>query len=389
MSGLAYRDQLVMGVRKPNAAYVRKDPSKWRRSGWTSAPNSIIRDPDLPPEEVWAWLWLASHDDEFEVSGAKLYESKKSLGRNRAYQLLAALERRGLLLRYHTYDPETRVPYIQYELQPEPVPVDQRTWEPPRAKPRNRGPHPGSRAAREAAGSTTHGSPVDTETPGQQGFPAVREHAGQRPGAEIPGRPGNRSDLDFPGTATMGGVSRQGGSRQGGNPHKEEKTTRENNQPTRHESPSDADAPGVGGLDVDRLDAARTVLAEHESWPRVRGKGQHDKVLRHVAGLLDSGWTQRDLLREWQFPVSEARSAGGLLVSRILNTPPRTSEPLRGQSDVPPWCGRCGRQYPDNRAKVNPRFRLVANPAGDQETPCERCHPSRARTTTAGTPAAS
>jgi hypothetical protein len=179
-------------MRKANAAYVRKDPNKWNNAGWTPQPNFIIRHPEIPPDECWAWSWLASHNEDFEVSGRKLYEAKDCLGRNRAYELLSALERRGLLLRHHVYDDATGVPYVQYDLQPAPVPEDQRTWEPPRAAPRPRGPHPGSKAAQAAPPD----KPVDNSvSAGQDGFPTGREHAGQ---GRIPDRAGIRTDQDVP-----------------------------------------------------------------------------------------------------------------------------------------------------------------------------------------------
>jgi hypothetical protein len=124
----------------PNATYVRKDAAQWKKRGWTPTPNSLVRDPDLPPAVCWAWTWLASHTDEFEVSGLVLWKANNHLGRNRAYELLSELERRGLLLRRHEVD-EHGVPYQIYDLQPVPVPEDERTWTPSKAVGK-RGPHP-------------------------------------------------------------------------------------------------------------------------------------------------------------------------------------------------------------------------------------------------------
>lgn len=119
----------------PNKAFVRKDPDAWKSSGWTSGPNSLIRDEDTPPEEIWAWMWLASHTTTFEISGEALWNANNHIGRDKAYKLLARLEGRGLLIRTHEVD-QTGIPYIVYDLQPAPVAPEQRTAKPSKAKPR-------------------------------------------------------------------------------------------------------------------------------------------------------------------------------------------------------------------------------------------------------------
>ncbi len=119
----------------PNKAFVRKDPEAWKSSGWTSGPNSLIRDEDTPPEEIWAWMWLASHTTTFEISGDALWSANNHIGRDKAYKLLSRLEGRGLLVRTHEVD-KTGIPYIVYNLQPAPVPHEQRTAKPSKAKPR-------------------------------------------------------------------------------------------------------------------------------------------------------------------------------------------------------------------------------------------------------------
>lgn len=218
--------------RRANAAYVRKDPEKWRNAGWTSTPNSITRDPDIPPDECWAWTWLASFSEEIEVSGQRLYQAKKCLGRNRAYDLLNALERRGLLLRYHAWDEEDRVAYVQYDLQPAAVPENERTCDPARVGGRSRGPHPGSRAAREAAEVENDDAPQTSEQriPGRPETPTS--------GEVLPGRSGETADQRIPDRAGMtsgpqdeGGTSRTGSYRQGGSSYKEEKTRLERTNP--------------------------------------------------------------------------------------------------------------------------------------------------------------
>jgi hypothetical protein len=71
-------------MRKANAAYVRKDAAKWKNAGWTSIPNGIIRDVDLPANEYWAWSWLASQERDLEVSRKAVWEANRQNGPNPA-----------------------------------------------------------------------------------------------------------------------------------------------------------------------------------------------------------------------------------------------------------------------------------------------------------------
>lgn len=341
--------------RKANAAYVRKNADAFKTAGWTSVPNSIIRDPDIPPDEVWAWSWLSSHTDDFEVSGRKLYEAKTSLGRNRAYELLSALERRGLLLRYHAFDHEQQVPYLQYELQPEPVPEDQRTWEPPRAKPRQRGPHPGSKALR-AVGQES-ASPVDNQVV-----------AGQ---AGVPDRAGMPAGQLFPDRAGETGPSRTGGSRQAGSPYKEEKTMENINQPgPGSERSAERGAAAPGWLDEHphpepQAPAAPTPGVRFlASLPASCRPDRHavDRLAPKVEALLAGGeFTADSLRRRLTAGIESAHSPAGALVRRIegLALPKGTSAPGR-----PPWCGEC-----------DETTRMREKPDTGQPYRCPDCHP--------------
>lgn len=251
----------------PNKAFVRKDPDAWKHWGSTSVPNAITRDPDISPEECWAWTWLASHTSTFEVSGKGLWESKTALSKNKAYELLRSLEERGLLLRKHEVD-DRGIPVIFYDLQPMPVPPEQRTGKARKpAKPKK--PFPGKQ--QDTPGSRTVGNPEtssDDTTPASteastSAFPTGRESGGdqgKRSGGTagttrgvFPGQSGkserpaktdlnSASESDVTSADDLGGVF-PGGS---GESYKEEKT-KGKDQPTKAEQSA---APAVDTTEV-------------------------------------------------------------------------------------------------------------------------------------------
>ena len=349
--------------RKPNAAYVRKDPSRWKHEGWTSTPNSVTRDPDIPPDECWAWTWLASHDDDFEVSGKVLYEAKKDLSRNRAYELLSNLERRGLLLRYHVFDEASGIPYVQYDLQPRPVPEEDRTWVPSKAKPRKR-PHPGSKAVRaepvDNPVSAGHdGFPTGRESPPTRTFPARRESG-------IPDGPGIPSDQDFPDASGERGSSRRAGSRQAGNPYIEEKI-----------SPEEREREKEGPL----REPAAPPSVEAQEMLRALTYGRHrpprQAELLELAGLVDAaviqGLTLPEVKRYAQTVINGAATSAvgflrGGLQPDLLPVPlrPRGCRPCHDRTDPypsRPRRARAGRPRrdgsPSNRNRVPTRPPIV------------------------------
>lgn len=259
------------GGASPNKAFVRKDPEAWRDWGSTSVPNCITRDPDMPPEECWAWTWLASHTSTFEVSAVIMWKSKTALSRNKAYELLTSLEDRGLLRRTHEVD-ERGIPYTLYDLQPVPVPPEQRTTKPKRAAPKPKKPFPAKQ--QDATDSRPSGSPGATRDDADPadgnenvpGFPSVRESGrdqGKRssdgtdaPGGVSPDRAGetarpaktdlnNVSESDVTGDDDPRGVSPD----RAGESYKEEKTMEKTNQPgpgwLADEHPDDGDPDGV------------------------------------------------------------------------------------------------------------------------------------------------
>jgi replicative DNA helicase len=115
------------------------------------------------------------------------------------------------------------------------------------------------------------------------------------------------------------------------------------------------------------VDAARRVLGRHPAWRAVGGQAQQDRLVAHVAGLLASGWDEAALLTRWRFTAQQATNPGGLLVSRVMSTPPGEQG---GQAGLPVWCGRCGTDNGDDRARTNVRFRVLDG------QPCPACHPA-------------
>lgn len=179
--------------------YIEKDAAEWERDGWTSCPNSILRDSELPWELRAVWAWLASHTATFEMTAEKLRQAGPK-GRDWAYNALKELERHGLLTRHHEIT-ETGQVVIRYRLHHRAVPEPERTYVPPKSAARKR-PHPASTA----------------RTP---------DGSGTRPEQRVPGRSGVRSDQRIPGESGISGGSNAcipGGS---GVPYKEEKTKRE------------------------------------------------------------------------------------------------------------------------------------------------------------------
>jgi hypothetical protein len=136
--------------------------------------------------------------------------------------------------------------------------------------------------------------------------------------------------------------------------------------------------PGGGSGTATLVDAAIAVLARHPAWGAVAGPVQRDRLVAHVSTLLAAGWTAPDLLARWQFQPRQATNPGGLLVTRVLSTDsPDLANPGLEQAALPAWCGRCGTDSGDDRARTNPRFRLVHDPQTNSDNPCPLCHPGR------------
>jgi hypothetical protein len=380
--------------RRANAAYVRKDPQRWKNSGWTSGPNAMIRDPDMPLHLVGAWMWLASHTEEFEVSGKVLYEAKNDLGRNKAYEYLNELERRGYLLRFHCFDSEAGVPYIQYDLQPWPVPEEERTWGEPRAKAKRR-PHPGSKAAR--AAHEVVPSLVDNSVgTGQDEFPTGRESAGQDVFPEGRESAANRG---FPKGRESGVDSRQAGSRQAGSPSKEEKNTSKDHSTRSVDQSGSSVVSGASDRETDRYpqieqekpsDEALGVVSDLD-WPRRHPLRGSEAV--ELAALLDAAVASG---RSWDVMTAHVSSAlvkahsnpfvylrNALQPEQLPVVRPPRQLPLISSS-APPFeagdpCGNCDARKGDPlsaRVKLIPGTReLLINSEG-KTVLCE-CHPAK------------
>lgn len=195
--------------------FIEKDATEWERDGWTSCPNSILRDPALPWELRAVWAWLASHAATFEMTAEKLRQAGPK-GRDWAYNALKELERHGLLTRHHEITEIGQV-VIRYRLHHRAVPEAERTYVPPKIAARKRQ-HPASRA----------------RTPDPSGI---------RPVQGVPDRPGVRSDLQISGGSGIPGRANTRIPDGSGVPYKEEKTKREED-PLPH-------AQGLGSLAVD------------------------------------------------------------------------------------------------------------------------------------------
>lgn len=179
--------------------FIEKDATEWERDGWTSCPNSILRDSSLPWELRAVWAWLASHTASFEMTAEKLRHAGPK-GRDWAYNALKELERHGLLTRHYEITEAGQV-VIRYRLHHRAVPEAERTYVPPKTAARKRQ-HPASTA----------------RTPDQSG---IRSEQG------VPDGPGIRSDLQISdGSGILGRTNTRipDGS---GVPYKEEKTKRE------------------------------------------------------------------------------------------------------------------------------------------------------------------
>lgn len=263
--------------------FIEKDATEWERDGWTSCPNSILRDPDLPWELRAVWAWLASHTAAFEMTAEKLRQAGPK-GRDWSYNALKELERHGLLTRHHEIAESGQV-VIRYRLHHRAVPVGERTYEPPKSAGRKRR-HPASTA----------------RTPDPSGI---------RPDLRTPGGSGIRSDQCVPGASGIPGGSNTRITDGSGVPYKEEKTSKREEDPLPRSTGFDSLAVELGATEEEM-----NLLAE-----KVRRDHPHVKV--------PSAWLRRchengDLAAM----LAEVRAP-------LAVVPPST----------PPRCGQCDAKY--------------------------------------------
>lgn len=381
----------------PNRAFVRKDPATWQQSGWTPVPNRLLRDPDLPPNEIWAWMWLASHTEAFEVSGKDLWQANDHIGRDKAYKLLSSLEERGLLLRTYEVD-ERGIPYMVYDLQPEPVPEEQRTSRPGRdPKPPRKFPkqqfttdsypprNPSTTGADASAPPEPSNSPaaaiIDT------GF-----LTGQETGDDQ-AKPGNAEVVD---NSDLGGVSPDGAVPDGaGEFYKEEKTIQKTTslppgtgqdddrahgrQPTgRGGSPEAEPAPTRSAAAAGsgrRTDAARKML--NREWVNA-GKptisASDTMALRElVVRCYDAGATGAAVRDELTRSLRNADSISRIWRDRLTRLATETESSHR--PSLPPVCGSC--EARDERAGAAERVLRDPDPVTGRPQLCPNCHPRK------------
>lgn len=215
--------------------FVEKDATEWERDGWTSCPNSILRDPELPWELRAVWAWLASHTVMFEMTAEKLRQAGPK-GRDWAYNAIKELERFGLLTRHHEISASGQV-VIRYRLHHSAVPAGERTYEPPRSAARKRQ-HPASTA----------------RTPDPSGI---------RSDLRVPDPSGIRSDQDIPDGS---GVRLNANTRvpdPSGVPYKEEKNKKREEDPLPRESSATALAAEVGASEEEMTLLVEKVRRDH------------------------------------------------------------------------------------------------------------------------------
>lgn len=293
---------------------VRKNRRSWERHGWTAGPNSMIRDPELPWELRGVWMWLASHTETFDLTGDALWKAGPA-GRDKCYQFLRDLERFGYLTRHHELG-EDGQPVLVYDLHPKPVPEEQRTYRPSKAKPRK--------------------NPLAKQNARSERIP---DRAGKPSSEGIPDSAGKRSDQGIPETGGEGRTPDGPVPDRSGVPYKEEKTIQEDHslspsvgtsptevQPEREgekESASQTEnrAPAEWALDlIDELDFGRH---------RRPTERERDELARLVeAAHTDRGLPKLEIRRYCRIKVNAAtKSAVAYLLGGLqpdnLPAPPR------------------------------------------------------------------
>lgn len=311
---------------------ITKDRAAWRQHGWTAIPNALVLDSTLGWEEkgAFAWLSLAADDPEFDVTAESLAAAGPK-AKGHAQRMIRELEKHGWLTRVRRADPGG-APVMLYELQPLPVPGDQRTWRPSTAKPR-----PSAFAKVKPQNLHVRSSGADPQNLHVQVLGADQaKHvsAGQapKPARVSPARAGRHTSLpkelhacmhddlwEVITTATGIGV----------------------------ESPGRRSVAGAitealdGGWDVERLSA----------WVAAKVTAAHGRMA-NPAGFVVG------LLRE--IPSVEVATA-------------RREMPTAPVRELPPVCGQC-----EARPGEGPAERTVTNDKG-RPVRCPRCHPAAIR----------
>lgn len=135
---------------------------------------------------------------------------------------------------------------------------------------------------------------------------------------------------------------------------------------------------GVDGLEEGGPLARAQALLASLPTPWTLGKRATDTEAPKVATLLAAGWTEAQLTERWT--AARANNPPGALRFRIGDTPalpPGRAPAAAGSAGVDPWCGTCGKDYPDEFARNNTRHRVVPDPQTGRPVPCQNCHPAR------------
>ena len=83
-------------------------------------------------------------------------------------------------------------------------------------------------------------------------------------------------------------------------------------------------------------------------------------------------WTSDEALNAVHAHFAE--STEWLMPAHVTKAIRARREEVERLRRVPEWCGKCGSEWPDQRAKGNPRFRFHRDRATDERRMCT-CHP--------------
>lgn len=350
----------------PNEIRVVKNRDAWRRQGWSATPNSLLLRSDISwdAKGAFGWLSLAADDPEFDVT-AQALAAAGPRGRDHARGMVRELEQHGYLTRERSIT-EDGAPVMVYELWPQPVPEDQRTYRPSTARSPKR---MFSQVKPQELDGQALGADqvnVDNSEPSDE---APTEHsdvfAGQAPktGRSGPGRSGpgrlgvlTTSPERTPSSSVGSSFIAAGQAR-----HEEEE-----------EDHNQAKNPQT----EDRFRAEAEALLEEVRFKpgRYLRRQARRQVIELIALRLSDGHTVQALrayLRTW---AAEALNPSVYLAERLDCLP--ASPPQLGLVEdlIPDWCGQCD---PEGRDK--PKLRKVEGEDGEIRR-CPRCHPQAVNT---------
>ncbi len=349
----------------PNEIRVVKNRDAWRRQGWSATPNSLLLRSDISwdAKGAFGWLSLAADDPEFDVT-AQALAAAGPRGRDHARGMVRELEQHGYLTRERSVT-EGGEPVMVYELWPQPVPEDQRTYRPSTARSQKRMFSQVKTQRLDGQSSGDDQANVDNSAASDEASTkAVDVFAGQDPktgrsgpGRSGPGRPGVLTTSPERTTSSSVGSSftPAGHARA---EEEEEVHTQTNN------------------TDDDRYRADAEVLLDELKFKpgRYLRRQARREVIELIALRLSDGHTVQALrthLRAW---ADEALNPSTYLVERLDCLPASRPQLTLVEDLIPDWCGQCDREGRDK-----PNLRRVEGEDGEMRR-CPRCHPHATNT---------